>query len=358
MTSFKTMRLIPKAKSIVLCCRGRFVAKVTSVLQFNPYNFLGTDRFTKGRVYTLSTNAQKRFNNNQPHLFYGFSLNESPEPSIYKMTQTQASLCGCVFDTFFPKIHQPALLQDKFDTPAEKFMTNIDFRLKMHVGHLFFIIGVDTQRISQACVLTPKMILESGSITKSAFPPNFPFPPKMWMQHAYAQFRLSMEYHKAQTESITGWVLYKAFVYAQQVRRFYNTKQIPEHLVDFKIVCVAFAILQQLFRFSRKFYQLLIHSFCYSVSRRRTWVFLHKATGIQRIHSEKNRSSQKWGFVQSSPICQKTIQELDIACEERMVAHSSDNTKYSAWIYACPFQVFQRNIDTPKIRFGPSFKLR
>lgn len=332
-------------------------------VKLTPQNVFGVDAFVLNQSYAITDSFRDRFTAGQKLILYVRDLIRRPETILGAPTVSEAVDAGTSFDLFFPKITQPQLLARQFEPPpTDQVKKPPSLGRKVYVGFMAVLIGV-TEASSRKPLpmwvrVTPKLLLCAGSFTGPAFPTTVTLPPVSQITHMWTTFE-SMATLRRQTDNATpivGWALARALAYAQEVRRYYAVSKTPNHLVQFKMLCVAWQLLQVMFVNSRDLYSLMVRSFCYSAIYRTRWYCVQKT--IQRVQVQSvpdtHPANQSLGVVAAWNVMDNKYVQEWLASQAKPVRKGGT----WSWRYMCPFTTFVDDLEIPRIQLGPAFKVK
>ena len=170
----------------------------------------------------------------------------------------------------------------------------------------------------------------------------------------YHLFEKAMIIHiEGSPATLTGRLLRQAFTYAQEVRRYYAVQAIDSQRVNFKVLCVAWKLLQVSLVKAPRLYTLLIRSFSYAVTNNLQWTCFHQTQYAcvaplgMSYPGQQELVYSVWDVVDRMHHLRKYIVEL----------MHMPQTAISAWHYTCPFVVVHEPTQTPQFEFGPYIKV-
>jgi hypothetical protein len=336
-------------------CRIHNTTNVEYV-ELTPQNVFGVDKFVLNQSYAITKAFRDRFTIKQQLIVHVRDLVRQPESICTPATMPEAVDQGTSFDLFFPKISQPQRLARQFSPPHTTEVANMPpLGRKVYVGFMLVLIGITK---TSACRplptwtrMTPKLLLCGGSFTNPSFPTTMILPPVSQIAHMWAIFQKMATLRRQSNTKvpIVGWTLARALSYSQEVRRYYKVSDTPDHLVKFKMLCVAWKILQIMFTDSPKLYSLMIRSFCYSAIHRTHWCCAQKTAKCTQAKDvpQTYDANRSFGMVTTCHVQEWLPKEANLV-------HTNDVWK---WWYMCPVTTFVEDLQIPRIQLGPAFKV-
>lgn len=374
------LRICVKNDGVRVVCRTR-----NADIQLTPVNTFGVAKFVTGKAYTVTREFSTRFLQSKRLVVY--SNTQIQRPMRPKQSPSQARLTGETFDTYFPTIPQPARLAEQFSPPlpptiAEVHEARMSGTRRVFTGYLTFVISTgkgdnaaftESIRSGQWAGVTPRYILGNGTFTQPAFNPSTTLPSKEQMKYMCKLFVQNMTRRRQVPNStrasstknkkyVSGWLFHRAYKYAQEVKRYYKIDSVSSYLVEFKVLCVAWQLLQVFLRDSPSLYALLLRSFCYASSHQIKWVCFHQTQQMTKVRpvSPSYPMDQQWVTWSQWDLSANPKNERWIAALQKLCAGfmGQPKTQTHRWWYMCPLTVFQEDFEHTRIKIGPSFKVR
>ena len=329
-------------------------------LSFTPQTVFEAKSFVLDQTYTFSPAFRHHFLDDRVMCVYSISTFHCT-PLLPPLTLTEAVAQGCAFDLYFPKLqNSPFRFASSLAAPLQlnlgKTQTNM-------AGFLLFVIQLENPSAQTTPAgwktMTPKFLHVSGSMSWPAFPKGVVLPPDDQIEFMWTTFTRSARLKCKHTPSqlpIVGWILKRALVYAHEVRRFYDTRDISPTHVKFKILCVAWQILHLMLEQSEHLYALLVRSFGRACTHRVEWACAHKTisrTNLEAVCTQSPTHAQS--FVHSCDVTNMPNVAKELTSKTTFT-NCVSRSNVNVWWYICPFHVFQTESAGLKLRLGAAFK--
>ena len=330
--------------------------------EFTPENVFGVGTFQLDESYSLTETFSRQFAGGRQFILHVRNLFCAPRTVLKPPTVKESVNQGMCFDTFFPKIDQPKILAKQFSPPPTETSTEVNaLGRRVFTGFMAVLVGLKpspTPCPKDWIQLVPKSLLYAGAFSNPAFPPGIILPPKTQVAFMWKSFTAMAKHHRKMTPElrpIFGWVLARALAYAQEVRRYYGVSRTSEHLVQYKMLCVAWQLLQLMFVHSPELYALMIRSFCHASNTGANWYCVQKTIQCTRLADAEEHDANQgitiisaWDVTDNKPI--RRWIETHISTKRCSGTH--------AWWYLAPFTTFVNDLEPPRIQIGRALKIQ